>query len=111
MSIYLGMATAEFLQSQRPRGTASVIGASGLTQAVHDIGYVPTDVDPDHVVLGETEGYNYEAVTKAVRLIEGGVESGIRTILVLSGVARREDIVRFPYRAIWVLESVAEIEL
>ena len=181
------MATADFLQSQRPQGTAFVIGASGLTQAIHDIGYVLTDVDPDYVVLGEIEGYNYEAVTKAVRLIEAGarfiatnpdvsgpseagtvpgcgamaaliekasgkapfyvgkpnplmmrsalnyldvhsedtvmvgdrmetdivagVESGMRTILVLSGVTRREDIDRFPYRPSWVLESVAEIEL
>jgi NagD protein len=164
-----------------------VVGATGLTQAIHDIGYVITDVDPDYVVLGETEGYNFESITKAVRLIEGGarfiatnpdvsgpseagtvpgcgamaaliekasgkaplyvgkpnplmmrsalnyldvhsedtvmvgdrmdtdivagVESGMRTILVLTGVTRREDIDRFPYQPTWVLESVAEIEL
>ncbi|MFL7810820.1 MAG: HAD hydrolase-like protein [Anaerolineae bacterium] len=39
------------------------------------------------------------------------MESGMRTILVLSGVTSREDIDRFPYRPTWVLESVAEIEL
>jgi len=181
------MATADFLQSQRQEGTAFVVGASGLTQAIHEIGYVITDVDPDYVVLGETEGYNFESITKAVRLLEGGarfiatnpdvsgpseagtvpgcgamaaliekasgkaplyvgkpnplmmrsalnyldvhsedtvmvgdrmdtdiiagVESGMRTILVLTGVTRREDIDRFPYRPTWVLESVAEIEL
>jgi NagD protein len=43
--------------------------------------------------------------------IVAGVESGLRTILVLSGVTHREDIERFPYRPTWVLESVAEIEL
>jgi len=43
--------------------------------------------------------------------IIAGVESGMRTILVLSGVTRREDTDRFPYRPSWVLESVAEIEL
>ena len=43
--------------------------------------------------------------------IVAGVESGMRTILVLSGVTRREDIDRFPYRPSWILESVAEIEL
>jgi|GEM_PF-1491390 len=43
--------------------------------------------------------------------IVAGVESGMRTILVLSGVTRREDIDRFPYRPSWVLDSVAEIEL
>jgi NagD protein len=181
------MATASFLQSQRPGGTAFVIGESGLTQAIHGIGYVITDIDPDYVVLGETKGYNYESITKAIRLIEArarfiatnpdvtgpteagivpgcgamaalirtatgkapfyvgkpnplmmrsalnyldvhsedtvmvgdrmdtdivaGVESGMRTILVLTGVTRREDIERYPYRPTWVLESVAEIEL
>jgi NagD protein len=43
--------------------------------------------------------------------IVAGVESGMRTILVLSGVTRREDIDRFPYRPSWILDSVAEIEL
>jgi NagD protein len=181
------MATASFLQSQRPEGTAFVIGGSGLTQAVHDIGYVITDIDPDYVVLGETENYHYETVTKAIRLIDAGarfiatnpdvsgpseagiipgcgamaalieratgkspfyvgkpnplmmrsalnyldvhsedtamigdrmdtdivagVESGMPTILVLTGVTRREDIERFPYRPTWVLESVGEIDL
>jgi NagD protein len=181
------MATASFLHSQRPGGTAFVIGESGLTQAVHDTGYVITDIDPDYVVLGETEGYNYEIITKAIRLIEAGarfiatnpdvtgptesgsvpgcgamaaliekatgrppffvgkpnplmmrsalnyldvhsedsamigdrmdtdivagVESGLRTILVLTGVTRREDIEWYPYRPTWVIESIAEIDL
>jgi NagD protein len=181
------MATASFLQSQRPEGTAYVIGESGLTQAIHEIGYVITDTQPDYVVLGETEGYNYENVTKAIRLIDAGarfiatnpdvsgpseagivpgcgamaaliekatgkipfyvgkpnplmmrsalnyldvhsedtamvgdrmdtdivagVESGMRTILVLTGVTRRVDIERYPYCPTWVLDSVAEIEL
>jgi NagD protein len=43
--------------------------------------------------------------------IVAGVESGMRTILVLSGVTCRADIDRFPYRPTWVLDSVAEIEL
>jgi len=181
------MATASFLQSQRPEGTAFVIGESGLTQAIHEIGYVITDLKPDYVVLGETEGYNYENVTRAIRLIDGGarfiatnpdvtgpsetgvvpgcgamaalieratgkapfyvgkpnplmmrsalnyldvhsedtamvgdrmdtdivagVESGMWTILVLSGVTRRADIEHYPYCPTWVCESVAEIEL
>ena len=181
------MATASFLQSQRPEGTAFVIGESGLTQAIHEIGYVITDIEPDYVVLGETEGYNYENVTRAIRLIDGGarfiatnpdvtgpsetgivpgcgamaalieratgktpfyvgkpnplmmrtalnyldvhsedtamigdrmdtdivagVESGMRTILVMSGVTGQGDIERYPYRPTWVLGSVAEIKL
>jgi len=42
--------------------------------------------------------------------IVAGVESGMETILVLSGVTRREEIVRFPYQPGRVVGSVAEIE-
>ncbi|MFE6481455.1 HAD-IIA family hydrolase [Streptomyces sp. NPDC088747] len=66
------LATARFLEDQRPGGTAYVIGEAGLTTALHDIGYVLTDHDPDYVVLGETRTYSFEAMTKAVRLIKGG---------------------------------------
>jgi len=180
------IATARFLQSQRPDGTAFVIGESGLTEAIHGVGYVITDHAPEYVVLGETHTYNVERITKAIRLVaagarfiatnpdpsgpsEGGlvpacgamaalietasgvspffvgkpnplmmrtalnyldvhsedtvmvgdrmetdmiagVESGMETILVLTGVTRREDVERYPYRPTRIVESVAEIE-
>jgi NagD protein len=180
------MATARFLQSQKPNGTAFVIGESGLTEAIHSVGYIITDHDPDYVVLGETYSYNLALITKAIRLVadgarfiatnpdpsgpsEGGlvpacgamaalietasgvspffvgkpnpwmmrsalnyldvhsentvmigdrmdtdivagVESGMETILVLSGVTRREDAARYPYQPTRIMESVAEIE-
>ncbi|GAB3294735.1 HAD-IIA family hydrolase [Epidermidibacterium keratini] len=66
------LATAKFLEDQRPGGSAYVVGEAGLTTALHDIGYVMTDRDPDYVVLGETRTYSFEAITRAVRLIEGG---------------------------------------
>ncbi|MEU4210483.1 HAD-IIA family hydrolase [Streptomyces sp. NPDC026206] len=66
------LATAKFLDDQRPGGTAYVIGEAGLTTALHDIGYVLTDSDPDYVVLGETRTYSFEALTKAIRLINNG---------------------------------------
>jgi NagD protein len=66
------LATARFLEDQRPGGTAYVIGEAGLTTALHDIGYVLTDHDPDYVVLGETRTYSFEALTRAIRLINGG---------------------------------------
>jgi NagD protein len=66
------IATAKFLQSQRPNGTAFVIGETGLTQALHEVGYVQTDTDPDYVVLGEVNNYNFEMITRAVRLINNG---------------------------------------
>jgi NagD protein len=181
------MATANFLHSQRPDGTAFVIGEAGLTQAIHEIGYVITDINPDYVVLGETGAYNYANITQAIRLIVAGarfiatnpdvsgpteagivpgcgamaalienatgkapfyvgkpnpfimraalnyldvhsedtvmvgdrmdtdvvagVQSGMQTILVLSGITEREDVERYPYRPTWVVASVAEIEL
>jgi NagD protein len=66
------LATAQFLDDQRPGGSAYVVGETGLTAAVHDIGYVMTDQDPDYVVLGETRTYSFEAITRAIRLINGG---------------------------------------
>ncbi|GAC70631.1 HAD-IIA family hydrolase [Gordonia soli] len=66
------LATARFLETQRPGGTAYVVGESGLTTALHEIGYVITDVEPDYVVLGETRTYSFEAITTAIRLVERG---------------------------------------
>ena len=181
------IATARFLQSQKPNGTAFVIGESGLTEAVHNVGYVITDQDPDYVVLGETHTYNLDRITTAIRLIAdgarfmatnpdpsgpsesglvpacgamaalietasgmspffvgkpnplmmrsalnyldvhsedtvmvgdrmdtdilAGVESGMETILVLTGVTSRGDVARYPYQPTRIVESVAEIEL
>jgi len=179
------MATAQFLNHQRPNGTAFVIGESGLTEALHQVNYVITSVNPDYVVLGETISYNFEQITKAVRLVANGarfiatnpdpagptengivpacgamaalieaatgvkpyfigkpnplmmrsalnylgahseatimvgdrmdtdiiagMEAGMETILVLSGVTRPEEVERFAYRPSVVLPSVAEI--
>jgi NagD protein len=66
------LATAQFLDNQRPAGTAYVIGEAGLTTALHEIGYVMTERDPEYVVLGETRTYSFEAITTAIRLIEKG---------------------------------------
>jgi NagD protein len=43
--------------------------------------------------------------------IIGGTESGLQTILVLTGVTRRDEVERFPYRPTYIYESVAEIEI
>lgn len=181
------LATARFLSRQKSRGTAFVIGESGLVSALHAVGYVLTEYHPDYVVIGDTSHYDYRRITQAIRLIregarfiatnpdvtgpaEGGVvpatgalvaliekatgrqaysvgkpnplmmrtalqqlrehsenavmvgdrmdtdiivglESGMETILVLTGVTRREDVDRFPYRPNHILESVAAIQL
>jgi NagD protein len=66
------LATAQFLAEQSAGGSAYVIGEAGLTSALHDIGFILTENDPDYVVLGETRTYSFEAITKAIRLIEKG---------------------------------------
>jgi NagD protein len=179
------LATATFLDSQRPGGSAYVIGEAGLTTALHDIGYVLTDVDPDYVVLGETRTYSFESITKAIRLVEAGarfiatnpdeigpsregvlpatgavaalieratgrsayyvgkpnplmmrsalralgahsenalmigdrmdtdirtgLEAGLRTILVLSGISDAGTAERFPYRPSRLIDSIADL--
>src|SRR5512136_1314254 len=180
------LATAQFLKKQMPNGTAFVIGESGLTQALHEAGYVLTDQDPDYVVVGETTALNFERLTQAVRLVsqgarfiatnpdpsgpgDGGLvpacgaiaafiqsatgvepyfvgkpnalmmrsalrflnehsentimvgdrmdtdirvgtEAGLETVLVLTGVTRREMVERFPYQPTRIVESVADLE-
>ena len=66
------LATADFLSSQLPRGSAYVIGEAGLTTALHEVGYTLTDAAPDYVVLGETRTYSFEAITRAIRLVGAG---------------------------------------
>src|SRR6266496_5315583 len=180
------LATARFLDTQRPDGSAFVIGEAGLTTALHEVGYVLTDRDPDYVVLGETRTYSFTAITTAIRLIEtgarfiatnpdatgptrdgslpatgsvaaliekatghapyfvgkpnpsmmrsalntlgahsestlmigdrmdtdvrSGLEAGLQTILVLSGISGLESAERFPYRPSRIIESVADLE-
>ena len=179
------LATADFLDDQRPGGTAYVVGEAGLTTALHDVGYVLTDRDPDYVVLGETRTYSCEGITKAIRLIEAGarfiatnpdpsgpspagtlpatgsvaalistatgrhpyyigkpnalmmrsalnrleahsettvmigdrmdtdiisgLEAGLRTVLVLTGSTRAEQVEHFPYRPTRVVDSIADV--
>src|SRR5438046_5573050 len=57
------LATAQFLDDQRPGGTAYVIGEAGLTTALHNAGYVLTNLDPAHVALGATRKHTFGAIT------------------------------------------------
>ena len=66
------LATANFLDAQRPGGSAFAIGEAGLTTALHDVGYTLTERAPDYVVLGETRTYSFERITTAIRLVAGG---------------------------------------
>ena len=179
------LATAAFLKKQAPGCTAFVIGAPGLLNAVYDVGVTMNDVDPDYVIVGETASYNYEVITKAVRLVLNGtrliatnsdltgptefgiapacrslvapielatgkkayfmgkpnplmmrtglqllgvhseeaamvgdrmdtdviagMESGLATVLVLSGCTSRTDVNDYPYRPTYILNGVGDI--
>ncbi|UCF29545.1 MAG: HAD hydrolase-like protein, partial [Chloroflexota bacterium] len=167
--------------------TAFVIGEPGLTSAMHEAGYIITEHDPDYVVLGETNAFSLENLTKGIRLIIdgarfvatnpdpsgptamgivpacgavaamiekatgvepffigkpnplmvrtalnylgvhseetiivgdrmdtdiiGGVQNGMDSILVLTGVTKPEQIERYSYIPTYVYDSVAEIEV
>ncbi|WP_169976790.1 HAD-IIA family hydrolase [Tautonia rosea] len=181
------LATAEFLRTQRPGGSAFVIGGAGLTNALYEAGYHLTERDPDYVVVGDTRRYDYETIEHAIRLILGGArfiatnpdltgpseaglqpacgalvapielatgrkpyfvgkpnplmmrtalrklgahssesfmigdrmdtdiiggtETGMQTILVLSGVTDRNEIESFPYRPTFVFDDVGQIPI
>ncbi|HWX09254.1 MAG TPA: HAD-IIA family hydrolase [Gaiellaceae bacterium] len=179
------LATARFLEGQRPGGSAFVIGEAGLTTALHSAGYTLTDRDPDYVVLGETRTYSFERITQAIRLVAdgarfiatnpdptgptpagpvpatgsvaalisratgvepyfvgkpnplmmrsalnaidahsesaamvgdrmdtdvvSGLEAGMHTVLVLTGITQRSETERFPYRPSRIVESIADL--
>ena len=179
-----------------PRGGGTIANPNGSgemitqevnvnTQALHDIGYVQTDQNPDYVVLGETRNFNFDNLTKAIRLIgagsrfivtnpdatgpsnEGplpaagsvaalitkatgmkpyvvgkpnpmmfrsamrkigahsestgmigdrmdtdvvaGIEAGLHTVLVLTGIADDAEIAKYPFRPTEILNSVADL--
>jgi NagD protein len=179
------LATAKFLDSQRPGGSAYAIGEAGLTTALHEAGYTLSEADPDYVVLGETRTYSFEAITRAIRLIDNGarfiatnpdatgpslegalpacgsvaalitratgvdpyfvgkpnpvmmreglnqlkahsetsamigdrmdtdvkcgIEAGLETILVTTGITQAADVERFPYRPSRIVKSIADL--
>lgn len=68
------LATATFLASQCPHGSAYVIGEAGLINALYDVGFSMNEVNPDYVVVGETRAYSYEKIEHAVFLVTRGAK-------------------------------------
>jgi NagD protein len=66
------LATAGFLASQKPNGSAYIIGDAGLIHALYSVGYTINNVNPDYVVVGDTHGYNFEKIELAVNLVLRG---------------------------------------
>ena len=180
------LATAHFLKHQKPDCSVYCIGEAGLYNALYNAGISMNDVNPDYVVVGETQTYNYQNICKAVKLVNNGakligtnpdmtgpvegnmivpacralvapielatgkqayflgkpnplmmrtgirlldcdtkdtaiigdrmdtdiiagIESGVDTVLVLSGVTSREDLKEMPYAPRVILNGVGEI--
>lgn len=68
------LATAEFIRSQCPGGSVFCIGEAGLVNALYEAGLSMNDVNPDYVVIGETQNYNYQNICKAVKLVLEGAK-------------------------------------
>jgi NagD protein len=68
------MATGKFIASQRPNGSAYVLGEGGLLTSLHDNGLTLVETDPDFVVLGEGRNFTLEMVQKAVDMILAGAK-------------------------------------
>jgi len=66
------LATAEFVHSQKPGGTAFVIGEGGLLTALNEVNYAINREAPDYVIVGEGRVLNFELVERAHRLIANG---------------------------------------
>ncbi len=184
--ITAAIATAAFLNAQRPNSTAYVLGGSGLAAELYKVGYSITESHPEYVVVGKTSHFSYATMRKAAQLIDagakfigtnpdmvdpveggtepaagtilaaieaatgkepyivgkpnslmmiyarqmlgahaedcvmigdrmdtdivGGLEAGMRTALVLSGVSDRDTVEHFPYRPDFVFDTVGTID-
>lgn len=68
------MATARYLASKKPDGTAYVIGEGGLLTELHNVGYSIVDDHPDYVIIGEGRTIMLESVDKAINMIMNGAK-------------------------------------
>jgi 5'-nucleotidase len=68
------LATASFLASQIPNGSAYIIGDAGLIHALYSVGYTVNNVNPDYVVVADPNSYNYEKIALAINLVINGAK-------------------------------------
>jgi NagD protein len=68
------LATASFLASQKPGGSAYIIGEAGLINALYNAGYTMNNVNPDYVVVGESKSYSFDRIEHAVNLVLKGAK-------------------------------------
>ncbi len=68
------LATASFLDSQKPKGSAYIIGDAGLIHALYSVGYTVNNVNPDYVVVADPNSFNYEKIAMAINLVIKGAK-------------------------------------
>ena len=68
------LATANFLKLQAPGCSAYAVGDHGLQNALFAAGITINDVDPDYVVIGESQSFSYDNIVNAVRLVNKGAK-------------------------------------
>lgn len=68
------LATAKFISRQSAGCSAYVIGENGLVNALYDVGITNNDINPDYVIVGEPRTYNFDMITKAIRLVNKGAK-------------------------------------
>ncbi len=66
------LATSMFLSTQKPNGTAFIIGEAGLINAMYNVGYSMNNINPDYVVMGDTRSYSYDKIEQAINLVLKG---------------------------------------
>lgn len=68
------MATASFLEYQKPGCGVYVIGGRGLIDELEARGFTITKDRPDYVIVGETDEYDYLRIMEATFLIQEGAK-------------------------------------
>lgn len=66
------LATARFIELQKPRSSVYVIGDYGLLEALQHVGCRLTEFAPDFVVLGDTTSYRYDQIVTGANLVAKG---------------------------------------
>jgi len=68
------LATAAFISSQKPNGSAYIIGEAGLINAMYNAGYTMNNTDPDYVIVGDTHSYSFDKIQHAVNHVLRGAK-------------------------------------
>jgi len=121
-AVRLIAAGARFIATNRDVAGPTDTGIVPATGAVAALISAATGVDPYFIgkpnplmmrtALNTIDAHSEESVMIGDNMstdIIAGVESGMETILVLTGVTQRTDVERYPFRPTHIVESIAEV--